>query len=93
MVAVEDNYELPFWLGPFTMHKRWWGAMFPDVEIDAAAHIVYGLRRMACALFPFPPPAGLPDQVLDDRGGRRYSLHQQRRSALWNLDGAGHRQR
>jgi hypothetical protein len=43
VVAASDSSELPFWLGPFTFYKRWWGAMFPDIEIDerGEAHIVY----------------------------------------------------
>ena len=41
--AVMDNTELPFWLGPNASYHRWWGAMFPDVEIgpDGQAFIVY----------------------------------------------------
>jgi hypothetical protein len=41
--AAVDSFELPFWLGPFAFYHRWWGGMFPDVEIDAGgeAHIVY----------------------------------------------------
>jgi hypothetical protein len=41
--AVTDSSELPFWLGPLAFYHRWWGAMFPDVEIgpDGKAHIVY----------------------------------------------------
>jgi hypothetical protein len=43
VIAADDTSELPFWLGPFTFYKRWWGAMFPDVEFDAggAAHIAF----------------------------------------------------
>jgi hypothetical protein len=43
VTAVQDASELPFWLGPHTFYKRWWGAMFPDVEIDGdgLAHLVY----------------------------------------------------
>jgi hypothetical protein len=43
VVAANDSSELPFWLGPFTFYKRWWGAMFPDVEFDehGEAHVVY----------------------------------------------------
>jgi hypothetical protein len=41
--AVTDSSELPFWLGPNASYHKWWGAMFPDVEIgpDGQAHIVY----------------------------------------------------
>ncbi len=41
--AAVDSFELPFWLGPFAFYHRWWGAMFPDVEISpgGAAHIAY----------------------------------------------------
>jgi hypothetical protein len=43
VTAVQDASELPFWLGPHTFYKRWWGSMFPDVEIDGdgLAHLVY----------------------------------------------------
>lgn len=43
VTAVTDSYELPFWLGPQVFYHRWWGGMFPDVEIDGegAAHIAY----------------------------------------------------
>jgi len=41
--AANDSFELPFWLGPNVFYHRWWGSMFPDVEIDPGgeAHIVY----------------------------------------------------
>lgn len=43
VTAVVDSFEAPFWLGPFVGYHRWWGTMFPDVEIgeDGRAHIVY----------------------------------------------------
>jgi hypothetical protein len=43
VTAASDSYELPFWLGPLNFYHRWWGGMFPDVEIDGggAAHIAY----------------------------------------------------
>jgi hypothetical protein len=43
LTAAQDTSELPFWLGPHTFYKRWWGSMFPDVEIDGdgLAHLVY----------------------------------------------------
>lgn len=43
VTAAADSYELPFWLGPQVFYHRWWGSMFPDVEIDGggAAHIAY----------------------------------------------------
>ncbi len=43
VVAASDTSELPYWLGPYTFYKRWWGGMFPDIEIDARgeAHLVY----------------------------------------------------
>ena len=43
VTAAADSYELPFWLGPLNFYHRWWGGMFPDVEIDGggAAHIAY----------------------------------------------------
>jgi hypothetical protein len=42
-VAVTDASELPFWLGPLAFYHRWWGGMFPDVELTPGgrAHIVY----------------------------------------------------
>ena len=41
--AAVDSFEAPFWLGPFAFYHRWWGTMFPDVEIDSSgrAHIIY----------------------------------------------------
>lgn len=43
VTASVDGAELPFFLGPFFFYHRWWGAMFPDVEIDphGEAHIAY----------------------------------------------------
>lgn len=43
VTAATDSFELPFWLGPQAFYHRWWGGMFPDVEIDGggAAHIAY----------------------------------------------------
>lgn len=43
VTAVQDTSELPFWLGPHTFYKRWWGSMFPDIDIDSngLAHLVY----------------------------------------------------
>ena len=43
VTAVTDSSEAPFWLGPQVFYHRWWGVMFPDVEIDGggAAHIAY----------------------------------------------------
>lgn len=43
VTAATDSYEAPFWLGPQNFYHRWWGVMFPDVEIDGggAAHIAY----------------------------------------------------
>lgn len=43
VTAVTDSSEAPFWLGPEVFYHRWWGVMFPDVEIDGggAAHIAY----------------------------------------------------
>ncbi len=43
VIAATDTFELPFFLGPLLFYHRWWGSMFPDVEIDSsgAAHIVY----------------------------------------------------
>jgi hypothetical protein len=41
--AVTDDSELPFWLGPNAAYHKWWGAMFPDVQIgpDGEAFIAY----------------------------------------------------
>lgn len=41
--AAVDMFEAPFWLGPGSFYHRWWGSMFPDVEIDTSgtAHITY----------------------------------------------------
>ncbi|HLF74080.1 MAG TPA: sialidase family protein [Anaerolineales bacterium] len=43
VTAAADSHEAPFWLGPEAFYHRWWGVMFPDVEIDGggAAHIAY----------------------------------------------------
>ena len=50
VVAATDSYELQYFLGPYFFpdpfggfYKRWWCAMFPDVEVDlqGRAHIVY----------------------------------------------------
>jgi len=55
VVASADNFECPFWLGPFAFYHRWWGSMFPDVEIDAGgeAHIVYTHDPVQNVPFPF----------------------------------------
>ena len=41
--AVTDASETPFWKGPFNCYERWWGSMFPDVELDpkGGGHIAY----------------------------------------------------
>jgi hypothetical protein len=41
--AVNDLSETPFWKGPFACYHRWWGSMFPDVEIDPSqgGHLAY----------------------------------------------------
>ena len=43
VIAVQDNFEVPFFLGPLGSYHRWWTTMFPDVEIDSVgvAHIAY----------------------------------------------------
>jgi hypothetical protein len=43
VTAVRDSFEVPFFLGPFAFYHRWWGTMFPDVELaaDGRAHLVY----------------------------------------------------
>lgn len=55
VTAVVDQYELPFWLGPFAGYHRWWGGMFPDVEIDNhnRAHIVYTHDPVENLPYPF----------------------------------------
>ena len=42
-VAVTDSFELPTFLGPGNAYHRWWGAMFPDVEIapNGSGHVAY----------------------------------------------------
>ena len=41
--AARDGAELPFWKGPFSCYERWWGGMFPDVELDphGGGHVAY----------------------------------------------------
>lgn len=41
--AAVDTTELPFFLGPGFAYHRWWGGMFPDVEIapNGSGHIAY----------------------------------------------------
>src|SRR5205823_12206377 len=43
VVATTDKSETPFYLGPNACYHRWWGSMFPDVEIDnnGSANIAY----------------------------------------------------
>jgi hypothetical protein len=43
VVAATDSFELPFFLGPNAAYHRWWGGMFPDVEIapNGSAHLAY----------------------------------------------------
>jgi hypothetical protein len=43
VTAVRDSFEAPFFLGPFAFYHRWFGTMFPDIEIaqDGRAHLVY----------------------------------------------------
>jgi hypothetical protein len=43
VTAGNDAAEVPFWLGPFLCYERWWGSMFPDVELDphGGGHIAY----------------------------------------------------
>lgn len=43
VTAAADSYEAPFWLGPKQFYHRWWGVMYPDVEIDGkgVAHVAY----------------------------------------------------
>jgi hypothetical protein len=43
VTVATDTFEAPFFLGPFEFYHRWWGTMWPDVEIapDGRAHIVY----------------------------------------------------
>lgn len=54
VIAAADSFEAPFWLGPFGFYKRWWGTMFPDVEIgmDGSAHIVYTHDPVAASATP-----------------------------------------
>jgi hypothetical protein len=43
VVAARDDSELQFRLGPFGFYHRWWGGMWPDLELGPRgdAHIVY----------------------------------------------------
>jgi hypothetical protein len=82
--AATDRFELPFFLGPLDFYKRWWAAMFPDVEISPGgeAHIVYtydpvqghatpeaGDVRYTSALSPYSNWTA-PVTVNDDNSGR-----------------------
>ena len=60
ITAATDGAELPFWLGPYTQYKRWWGGMFPSLEIDGAggAHVVYAHDPVASATCTLPVPGG-----------------------------------
>ncbi len=37
------NFEIPYWLGPFSQFHRWWGGMFPSITIssDGVARMVF----------------------------------------------------
>lgn len=52
--AVTESFEVPFFLGPFCFYHRWWGSMFPDVEIDPGgeAHIAYTNAPISQGPFP-----------------------------------------
>lgn len=43
VIAANDAFELQLFLGPGFAYHRWWGGMFPDVEIaqNGSAHILY----------------------------------------------------
>ena len=43
VTAVKDSFEAPSFLGPFAFYHRWFGTMFPDIEVapDGRAHLVY----------------------------------------------------
>jgi hypothetical protein len=43
VVSALDTTELPFFLGPGAAYHRWWGGMFPDVEIapNGTGHVAY----------------------------------------------------
>ena len=60
VTAATDSYELPFWLGPMVFYHRWWGGMFPDLDIDdeGAAHIAYTHDPAAN---PFPGFSDTPE--------------------------------
>ncbi len=72
VTAATDSFELPFWLGPFAFYHRWWGGMFPDVEIDARgdAHIIYTHDPQANPLMVPGIPGGVSATAED--GDVRY---------------------
>ena len=60
VAAATDMSEAPFWLGPNTFYKRWWGTMFPDLAVDAGgmAHIVYTHDPVANGVCTATGPSG-----------------------------------
>jgi len=78
VTAASDSYELPFWLGPENFYHRWWGSMFPDVEIDGegAAHIAYTHDPAA------NPEPGFSDTAED--GNIRYITSSGRQYKKWS---------
>jgi hypothetical protein len=81
-ITVASNettmFELPFWLGPFAQYHRWWGGMFPDVEIapDGSAHIAY-------VAAPVASPGGFATTAAN--GDIRYVTSAGRPYASWSL--------
>jgi BNR/Asp-box repeat protein len=85
VVSSSDATELSFYLGPLFAYHRWWGGMFPDVEVapDRSAHIVYttdpvpgpetaeeGDIRYVTSVGPPYATWSIPATVNDDNSGR-----------------------
>jgi len=73
-ISATDLTEAPFWLGPLLRYHRWWGVMFPDVEIapDGSAHILYTHDPV-------------PGTATDEDGDIRYVASTGRPYATWSL--------
>ncbi|MGZ5494527.1 MAG: sialidase family protein, partial [Thermoanaerobaculia bacterium] len=74
VIASTDTAELSFYLGPDFAYHRWWGGMFPDVEIapNGTGHIAY-------ITDPAPGPATA------EEGDVRYSTSTGPPYAVWSL--------
>jgi hypothetical protein len=62
VTAVRDRFEAPFFLGPYAFYHRWFGTMFPDVEIapDGRAHLAYTHDPAENGLTIVDPDTGEP---------------------------------